>query len=103
MDHLIGMLLGSLLGWSATLFLEHRRWLPRRGDLIGGSVGGLLGSLTATLTDVAVIGAVPTAAEALAALAGAGVAIALWRTGRSLRPSAKQPLPFARRPSASAH
>jgi uncharacterized membrane protein YeaQ/YmgE (transglycosylase-associated protein family) len=82
MDHLIAVLLGSLLGWTATLFLEHRRWLPRRGDLISGSLGGLLGSLTATFTGVAVIGTVPTSAEALAALAGAGLAIALWRVGR---------------------
>jgi uncharacterized membrane protein YeaQ/YmgE (transglycosylase-associated protein family) len=90
MDHLIGMLLGSLLGWTATLFLEHRRWLPHRGDLISGSLGGLLGSVTATLAGVSVIGTVPTNAEALTALAGAAIAILVWRVGRGV---------VARRPS----
>jgi hypothetical protein len=86
------MLLGALLGWTATLFLEHRRWLPHRGDAFSGAFGGLLGSLTATLSGLSVIGAVPTNAEALAALAGAAIAIASWRVGRGL---------MARRPSAS--
>lgn len=84
MDHLIGMLLGSLLGWTATLFLEHRRWLPHRGDLIGGALGGLVGSVTATLSGISVIGTVPTNAEALAALAGAAIALLVWRVGRNL-------------------
>lgn len=84
MDHLIGMLLGALLGWTTTLFLEHRRWLPSQGDLLGGLFGGLFGSLAATVFGMAGDGTSLANVESLAALAGAGVAIALWRAGRSL-------------------
>jgi len=84
MDHLICMVLGGLTGWTATLFLEQRRWLPCPGDLAGGLFGGLLGSAAATAATGATQGADPTNAQTLAALAGAALVVALWRTGRSI-------------------
>ena len=80
MDHLTGMVLGGLLGWTATLFLEHRQWLPSRSDLLSGMLGGLCGSVAAGMVAVDM----PTNVESLAALAGAGMAIALWRAARNL-------------------
>lgn len=86
MDHLIGMMLGGLLGWTATLFLEHRRWLPSRGDLTSGVVGGLFGSLSATVMGLPLADEAAANLSSLAALAGAGVAIALWRASRGAAP-----------------
>jgi len=98
MDHLICMVLGGLTGWTATLFLEQRRWLPRLGDLIGGLLGGLLGSAAATAATGATQSADPTNAQTLAALAGAALVVALWRTGRSIatrRTAGRQGMPGA--------
>jgi uncharacterized membrane protein YeaQ/YmgE (transglycosylase-associated protein family) len=93
MDHLIGMLLGGLMGWTATLLLEHRRWLPSPGDLLAGLIGGLSGSVAATVVGVAGADAAPTTVESLAALVAAGMVIALRRAGHSLvsrRPGSSQ-------------
>lgn len=80
MEHVINMMLGGLLGWTITLLLEHRRWLPYRSDFVGGLLGSLFGSVVAT----ALGGPAASNVHTMASLVGAALAITIWRCARGL-------------------
>lgn len=88
MDLMTGMLLGALVGWTVSLFVEHRRWLPTRGDLLAGLAGGLAGHLLASTTAGAQA-ADANGLQILTALMVSGLAIAGWRIGRKFGTASK--------------